>query len=115
MTCQTYNNLFCLHFIGQFWNIPITAQVYNATADKYIITVHPPGEVSRHFIAERYKYTWDKLRRVCYYAGSGQGGCSGELASADDSVIEGRYTDYLVDGLYAHEFKYAQFEENRCA
>ena len=48
-------------------------------------------------IINRYWRTLDKSRRVCYYAGGGQGEPSGELASADDSIIEGNYTNYFMD------------------
>ena len=36
------------------------------------------------------------------------------LPEADDSVIEGKYEEYLVADLYAHVFTYAEFEYQRC-
>lgn len=49
----------------------------------------------------------------CYYAGDAEGGKSG-LSDDYDSVIEGKYTDYQVAGLFSHEFIHSQFEDSRC-
>lgn len=46
----------------------------------------------------------------CYYAGDSEGGKSGDYGS----VIEGKYTDYQVAGLFSHDYMYSQFEEDRC-
>ena len=100
---------------GQFWNIPITTQVFDADEDRYIVTVSPPGRPARRFISHRSSRAWDRSRRACHYAGNSQGGRSGELSTADDSVIEGNYKDYLVKDLYANEFLYNKFENERCA
>ena len=100
---------------GQFWNIPITTQVFDADEDRYIVTVSPPGRPARRFVSDRFNRVWDNSGRVCYYAGNGQGDRSGELTTADDSVIEGKYQDYLVADLYADEFVYNEFENERCA
>lgn len=87
----------------------------NAASDSYIVTVRPPGgKAPRRFLSTRFGRTWDNSKRVCYYAGSGQGGPDGGLPLSTSSVIEGQYTDYLVGGLFAHEFVYSQFEEDRC-
>ena len=49
----------------------------------------------------------------CYYVGSSQGGRSGELDD-NESVIEGKYFDYEVDGLFGYDFIYSQFQDDRC-
>ena len=49
----------------------------------------------------------------CYYVGSSQGGRTGEREE-NESVIEGRYTDYQVSGLFDDDFAYSQFERERC-
>lgn len=49
----------------------------------------------------------------CYYAGDAEGGRSGQ-SDDDGSVIEGKYTDYQVAGLFSHEYVYSQFEEGKC-
>ena len=99
---------------GQFWNIPITTEVYNANKKRYIVTVSPVDKPARRFISDKFQRTWDKSKRTCFYAGNSQGGRSGELKAADDSVIEGRYSDYRVSSLYAHEYTYAEFDADRC-
>ena len=70
----------------------------------------------RQFIARLYSNTWDKRGKECYYAGSAQGGPLGEIESPQlrDSVIEGRYTDYIVDSLFDSEFLYTQFDSREC-
>ena len=51
----------------------------------------------------------------CYYVGSSQGGRLNEYGVQSDSVIEGRYTDYIVvDGLLGSKFKYSQFDDELC-
>lgn len=49
----------------------------------------------------------------CYYVGNSQGGKSGE-SDNNDPVIEGKYSDYEVAGLFEYKFIYSQFEEDRC-
>ena len=49
----------------------------------------------------------------CYYAGSAQGGRTSEREE-NESVIEGRYTDYKVNGLFDENFVYSRFENERC-
>ena len=49
----------------------------------------------------------------CYYVGSAQGGRTAEREE-NESVIEGRYTDYQVTGLFDDDFVYSQFERGRC-
>ena len=49
----------------------------------------------------------------CYYVGNSEGGKSGEL-NDNQSVIEGKYSDYEMNGLFEYNFIYSQFEANRC-
>ena len=49
----------------------------------------------------------------CYYVGNGQGGRTAEREE-NESVIEGRYTDYQVQGLFDDKFAFSQFEKERC-
>ena len=68
----------------------------------------------REFLAEVFRRTWDKREIECLYAGNAQGGSSGIVVGADgpdDSVIEGTYKEYQVDGVFATAWKYAQFNE----
>ena len=102
---------------GQFWNINITAEPFTGTvdvpnADLHIITVIPAEGSPRRFLASLNSIDWDKRARPCYYAGNAQGGPWG--IGPNFPVIQGRYTDYRVGGLFDHEFVFAQFENERC-
>lgn len=110
---------------GQFWNIPIRFERYNYTGsdpeiedyftlDKlYVITVEVPSGHQRRFVAELFQRTWDRSV-PCYYAGSSQGGPLKEFERPRDSVIEGRYTDYQVNGLHETNFTYSRFDDRLC-
>lgn len=112
--------------VGQFWNIPITISpitssttplTSNSLPPPYILTLSPPSpSPERQFLARLYSNTWDKRGSECFYAGSAQGGPLGELESPQlrDSVIEGRYTDYIVSSLFGTEFQYSRFDSNQC-
>ena len=122
----------CSHIlstIGQFWNIQLTArrftdtsflqnipaefrQYYN-TDNLWLITVNGPNDNMRQFVAEKYSRAWDNSRQVCLYAGNSQGGPAAEYGFRD-SVIEGTYSEYSVSALHETNFKYSQFEEDRC-
>ena len=112
--------------IGQFWNIPVTAQNYHTELrddikddydpDKlYLVKVTPPSGHTRQFIGELYHRSWDRTLRSCIYAGSSQGGRSIDIAGPRDSVIEGVYRDYdVTDGLVGTTFKYSRFDTSLC-
>ena len=111
------NSLFCPH-AGQFWNIPITYTVYNGTlsddyaaADIRLVTVRPPNSEVRMFLADRFARTWTNSPGPCFYAGNGQGGPYGG-DGPDSPVIQGRYSDYQVDGLFEEDFVYAEFDDD---
>ena len=55
-------------------------------------------------------------RRPCYFVGNGQGGklSKEEISEPNDSVIEGRYTDYIVESTFATDYKYSHFDERKC-
>ncbi|KAL5468739.1 hypothetical protein EMCRGX_G029850 [Ephydatia muelleri] len=103
--------------IGQFWNIPISMVHYSGTLPQgydsidplYIITINPPHSPSRSFLGEQYGRTWDNTKKTCYYSGGAQGGRTG-VASPDDSVIEGAYTDYITSDIFSTLFRYNQFQ-----
>ena len=112
---------------GQFWNVPITFEPLNYTGSNvhriaeyfdmeqlYSITVHPPTAPARTFVGELYWRSWEESDVRCYYAGSSQGGPTGEFEQPSGSVIQGKYIDYQVNGLFDTEFKYAMFSEENC-
>ena len=111
---------------GQFWNIPVTYTRYNGTdlpagtdpSRVYVVRVAPESSPARSFLGHIYHLKWDKSREPCLYVGNAQGGPSFEVPDPNDSVIEGRYRDYILQGgdgnLFETSYTYSQFEENRC-
>ncbi|CAI8023710.1 hypothetical protein GBAR_LOCUS13830, partial [Geodia barretti] len=108
--------------IGQFWNVPVTVSSYTGLfggaerSDDYVITVDHPQSDPRSFVGLKYSVTWEFEKRVCYYVGNTQAGELSEVSdpNPNDSVIEGDYTDYKVDSLFATDFKFSHFDGNRC-
>ena len=53
---------------GQFWNVPVTVEVFNGEYDEeerdddYIITVRYPGQPSRSFVGIESSVTWELER-----------------------------------------------------
>ena len=58
--------------------------------------------------------TWELERRPCYFVGSGQAGPLAEVSEPNDSVIEGVYSDYIIESLFATSYTYSHFLEGRC-
>ena len=112
--------------LGQFWNIPITFEPYNYTCSDqekevlhnpnnlYIITVNPPRGTRRRFVGELLPLPWEMNPTGCLYAGHSQGGPVQELNSPTNSVIEGNYEEYRVNGLHETTFMYTRFDEGLC-
>lgn len=86
----------------------------NRTND-YVITVKHPDSEPRSFVGLRHEITWESEMRVCYYVGDRQAGKLGGVSEPNDSVIEGSYRDYRVDSLFATNFTYTHFNNERCA
>lgn len=84
----------------------------------YAVTVSPPltGTHNRTFVAELYTFTWEPRNEVCFYAGNIQGGELAEITdrSVNDPVIEGSYREYIVSGLFEHDYAYSQFSNSVC-
>ena len=78
------------------------------------VELYQPGhENYRHFPGLFYDLVWDRSDRGCYYVGNSQGGP--ELSRDPiNSVIEGSYSQYIVDGLFDTEFVYEEFDESVC-
>ena len=83
------------------------------------MSVHPKSSPVRSFLGEFYTYTWDATRESCLYVGDAQGGPISIVPDPkfNDSVIEGNYWDYILQGedenLFETNYTYSQFEENR--
>ena len=58
--------------------------------------------------------TWEFEKRPCLYVGNSQAGPLGEDVVPNDSVIEGVYSDYEVESMFASDFTFSHFEESRC-
>lgn len=75
------------------------------------MTVVPSDDSpSRSFLGDLFPRTWDNTRETCLFVGNGQGGPSGAFADLQDSVIEGYYTDYMIESMFGTDFKYARVE-----
>ena len=113
------NCIINLLFIGQFWNIPVTATgpisppIANIT-NAFRVRVEPQLSQPRSFVAELFQRTWDRTLKPCLYAGNSQGGPISEVAN-DASVIEGEYFEYKVaDGIFGTRFTYNRLQARAC-
>ena len=106
-----------LHPPGQFWNVPVTVEEFTGEFgdeqrdNDYIITVRYPGTPPRSFVGIESSVTWE---RSCYFVGSWQAGPLVEVSEPNDSVIEGVYSDYIIESLFATSYTYSHFLEGRC-
>ena len=73
----------------------------------YNVTVVPGDSPVRSFLGYKYPRTWDHTKETCLYVGNGQGGPSGERF-LPGSVIQGRYTEYMMDSLFDTTYKYSK-------
>ena len=104
-------------FVAQFWNVDVSAEKYTVTDgdriepsnNHFAVTVRPPKGDARRFFAEIHPMTWDMKKKHCLYAGSGQGGKIYEVPSLPNPVIEGRYFNYQMKGLFATRYQYSRF------
>ena len=105
---------------GQFWNVPVTVEEFagqfggEQRDDDYVITVRYLGTPPRSFVGIYHPVTWELEKRPCYFVGSGQAGPVAEVSDPNDSVIEGVYSDYIVESLFTTSYTYSHFLEDRC-
>ena len=118
---------------GQFWNIKLQAKKFDdqqiisqldptiySVNDLWVITVTPPPRngttiPTREFVAELYVRAWDNSVGPCLYAGTGQGGAAVEFGTMyGDSVIEGKYSDYVLTSRFETDFAYSMFDKSKC-
>ena len=81
----------------------------------YNITVVPTSihrSSARSFLADIFPRTWDNSKEPCLYVGNAQAGPGGEVPDLVDSVIEGKYTHYIVASLFETEFMYEQWRSD---
>ena len=83
--------------------------------DDYLIKVsHPTLLNERSFVGIKGGMTWEFENRPCLYVGNSQGGPIDEVVGPNDSVIDGEYTDYEVNDMFATTYQYTKFEEGKC-
>ncbi len=116
--------LFYLHYVGQFWNIPITVSNFtgelvdpNFPQERYVINVtHPDSADGPRLITGILDdQTWEFEPEPCFYVGNSQGGSIYEVKEPNDPVIEGNYEDYVVSGQFETMYTYSRFDEGRCS
>ena len=97
-----------MNFTVTEYELPFDGQsrddVYNVT-----MQTSPP----RSFLGLKKDVAWDFRPEVCYYVGNVQGGVIAEDLSGGP-VIEGDYTEYIMDSLFSTEFRYSRFREELC-
>ena len=105
---------------GQFWNTHATIQPHHVELSPEIAKYFNQSNLfvvsllQRRFVAERFHRSWNLSLQSCLYAGSSQGGALSDLPGPKDSVIEGRYTQYIVDSLLQTNYTYSRFDESFC-
>lgn len=92
-----------------------TGDVPSDGYDYYNVKVTPANGKVRSFIGFLNDITWDFTQSHCIYAGNQQGGIDGSFFGFSDSVIEGHYTQYTVNGLFGTAFVFSQFDDGRCS
>lgn len=77
----------------------------------YKIELQPKNKPTRTFIGFLEDVTWDFTPQQCLYVGNAQGGPINEAADGEpnDSLIEGDYTQYIMDSSYDVGFTYQHF------
>ena len=108
---------------GQFWNTPAKLSFENIELRdtrfskniRVLKIVHPDSPV-RHVPVWLENSSWDerKTHTPCIYGGDSQGGHLYEVKSPSDSLIEGTYTDYIVDNLFSTNYLFSKFNETYC-
>lgn len=82
--------------------------------DQYVVSfTRPISNQDVSFAGWLFPLTWELKRGPCLLVGSYQAGPTYRVENTNDSVIEGVYTEYEVDGLYETDFRYSEFGD-RC-
>ena len=97
---------------GQFWNVPL--KVSDLGDSSYVMGVNENGTNNyRRFKVTPHNLTWDHSEIECYYAGNIQAGSEIDN-DPKKSVIEGKYTQYQTNSLFATDFDFKQFDDDKC-
>lgn len=110
-------------FAGQFWNIPVSVEPFkgldrngNPVPQRYVVNITSSfSNEARSYTGWLYDLTWSFEEGPCLYVGNRQAGPIYEVKDPNDPIIEGRYSDYLVQDLFSEEeYKYTLFKEDNC-
>ncbi len=87
-----------------------------ASAKLYKVTLSTASGIARSYIGELRKVTWEHREEACLYVGDSQAGPLGNPLMPNDGVLDGDYTDYVVDSAFSErgQFKFGLFQEFRC-
>ena len=100
---------------GQFWHLQFhqeefTGEFNRGGTREGTVQITTPSDLgSRSFISLHHPLTWDRREETCYYAGSKQAGATDYIPAPEDTIIEGGYTDYMVDHNFDTEFTFSVF------
>ena len=83
-----------------------------ARDDAYIVELQPPNKAARRFLGFLSDRAWDFTSENCIYVGDSNAGSTYEVGSANDPVIEGHYTQYIMDNQFDTTYIYSEFEES---
>jgi hypothetical protein len=101
--------------LGQFWHLQFHQEEFagefnrGGTREGTVQITTPSDLGSRSFISLHHPLTWDRREETCYYAGSKQAGATDYIPAPEDTIIEGGYTDYMVDHNFDTEFTFSVF------
>ena len=82
--------------------------------DRYVLSFSHGNSITRSFTGFLYNLSWEYKFQPCLYVGNKQGGAIYEVEDPNDSVIQGMYTEYIVDTLFQTSFMYGLFDESQC-
>ena len=107
--------------VGQFWNTPAVVQSHRVELSADLMELFNQSNLflvslsQRQFVAELFHRSWDLSAQRCLYAGSSQGGALSDIPGPQDSVIEGRYTEYRVTRILDTDYTYTRFDRSLCS
>ena len=121
------NLTYSYYYPGQFWNNPVSVVPYVAGSgdgplspdqssdNLYTVTVTTSG-ISRSYVGQYRTITWEHREEPCLYVGDSQASSLGVNLTPNDGVLEGDYTDYIVDTAFSElgPFKFGLFDESSC-
>ena len=107
---QTYPPHTHTHRAGQFWSRLIFIQNFGIDPLDYLIEISQSDDQTKQLVGSDHSVTWQRRKQRCLYAGDRQGAKgAGQHGGPNEPLIDGVYTDYIVDGPFDTSFAYSQF------